>query len=827
MRRRGIRVFLLVAVILGLAIATLSYKQWEVSIFGADIGASGDGPLGLQLGLDLQGGSHLMYKADLPDEIDLAFEREDVEISEIQDLLQEQGQSRATLATRQFDISDLAFEQVARQEIRDSLTRLGPVLAFGTGDSGVEVTFAAAVEQPALEQVLEGLGHQGAAVVSSGDREFTIGELSLVEVAQGRLRDAFEVGLAPLEAFSSGDGVLSVAFRESLEESEVSGVLQEEGYEESTIVVPGQSRYHIQGLALDDAGLEELRSALERDISPFQTDGFVATINDPTRDQMKGVQDTIRRRVNALGTTDPIIQRFGEDQIVIQLPGLGESSVDVTFRTANLMTLEVAATLSNLGVPSPGVQVTGENTRSLVFTEPLGQVEKDAVAEAVETFPEGVTVEFVNDDREIALTFPEAPNQASIGNLLSEIGIVDFTVRSQSAEGRFLIRTERPLTTVAQDDIEMALEGRLAEVSTFEVSGGIERAKRLIGDTAQLVFRERECLPTLQELQAVPGLCEPVERGGAGQFVERDLGLTGEDLARAFPGRDPTTRAHEVDLEFKGRGVDIWSDVTRRLVGDSTQRIAIYLDDVQLTAPVVSGHSPDGRTRITGGFTRQEAQDLAAQLESGRLPVPLTLIREGTVDALLGADSLRKSLIAGLVGLGLVLGFMLVYYRAAGLVAATALMVYAVIVLAILKLVPVTLNLSGIAGLVLSIGMAVDANILIFERMKEEMRTGRTLSSAVEVGFRRAWVAIRDSNLSTIGTCAVLFLFGSRLGGGTPVVTGLAVTLLIGVLVSMFTAFMLSRYMLQILAITPMGRRVSLFTPEARIQAVGVAGGGH
>jgi preprotein translocase subunit SecD len=111
--------------------------------------------------------------------------------------------------------------------------------------------------------------------------------------------------------------------------------------------------------------------------------------------------------------------------------------------------------------------------------------------------------------------------------------------------------------------------------------------------------------------------------------------------------------------------------------------------------------------------------------------------------------------------------------------------------------------------------------------MKEEMRTGRTLSSAVEVGFRRAWVAIRDSNLSTIGTCAVLFLFGSRLGGGTPVVTGLAVTLLIGVLVSMFTAFMLSRYMLQILAITPMGRRVSLFTPEARIQAVGVAGGGH
>ncbi len=825
--RRGVRALVLIGVILGLSVATLSFKQWEISFFGAEIGANGDGPLGLQLGLDLQGGSHLMFKADLPDEIDLAFEQEDVEISEIQDLLEEQGQARATVATQQFDIGDLDMERVARQEIRDSLTRLGPVLVFATGDTGVEVTFGAAVGQPDLEGVLEGLGYQGAAIVNSGDLEYTIGELSLTEVAEDRLRDAFEVGLAPLEAFSSGDGILSVAFRESLEESEVTGVLQEEGYEEATIVVPGQSRFHIQGLALDDVSLQELKSAMEEEISPFQQDGFVSTLNDPTREQMKGVQDTIRRRVNALGTTDPIIQSLGEDQIIIQLPGLGESSVDVTFRTATVMTLQVAAALSGLGVPTPGVQLTGENTRSLIFTDPLGQAEKDAVNETAETFPEGVTVEFVNEDREVALIFPEAPNQASIGNVLSEIGIGDFTVKAQSAEGRFLVRTEQPLTTEQQDAIEMALEERLAEVITFEVSGGIERAKRLIGDTAQLVFRERECLPTLAELQANPGLCEPVERGGAAQFVERDLGLTGEDLARAFPGRDPTTRAHEVDLEFKGRGVDIWSDVTRRLVGDSTQRIAIYLDDVQLTAPVVSGHSPDGRTRITGGFTRQEAQDLAAQLESGRLPVPLTLIRESTVDALLGADSLRKSLIAGVVGLALVLGFMIVYYRAAGLVAATSLVVYAVIVLAILKLVPVTLNLSGIAGLVLSIGMAVDANILIFERMKEEMRTGRTLSSAVEVGFRRAWVAIRDSNVSTIGTCAVLFLFGSRLGGGTPVVTGLAVTLLIGVLVSMFTAFMLSRHMLQILAITPLGRRVSLFTPEARSQAVGVAGGGH
>ena len=154
-------------------------------------------------------------------------------------------------------------------------------------------------------------------------------------------------------------------------------------------------------------------------------------------------------------------------------------------------------------------------------------------------------------------------------------------------------------------------------------------------------------------------------------------------------------------------------------------------------------------------------------------------------------------------------------------------LIYAVIVLAIFKLVPVTLTLSGIAGIILSIGMAVDANILIFERLKEELRTGRTLASSMEVGFRRAWVAIRDGNVSTIITCAILFLFGSRLGGGTPVVTGFAVTLLIGVSVSMFTAITVSRNLLQILALTPIGRRRALFSPEPQRQPVGVVGGGH
>jgi preprotein translocase subunit SecD len=208
----------------------------------------------------------------------------------------------------------------------------------------------------------------------------------------------------------------------------------------------------------------------------------------------------------------------------------------------------------------------------------------------------------------------------------------------------------------------------------------------------------------------------------------------------------------------------------------------------------------------------ERVRTIAIQLESGRLPVPLKLVKESTVDAVLGADSLRRSLMAGLVGLALVFLFTIIYYRVPGIVAGMALLIYASIALAIFKLLPVTLTLAGIAGFILSIGMAVDANILIFERMKEELRGGRTLASAMEVGFNRAWPSIRDSNVSTFITCAILYWFGSRLGAS--LVMGFALTLFIGVAVSMFTAITVSRNLLQLVALTPVARRLNLFTPE-------------
>ena len=193
------------------------------------------------------------------------------------------------------------------------------------------------------------------------------------------------------------------------------------------------------------------------------------------------------------------------------------------------------------------------------------------------------------------------------------------------------------------------------------------------------------------------------------------------------------------------------------------------------------------------------------------------------MDSLLGDESLKASLKAGIVGLGLILLFMVLYYRMAGLVAACALVLYAVILLAIFKMIPVVLTLSGLAGLILSIGMAVDANILVFERLKEELRSGRSLLSAIEVGFRRAWPAIRDSNVSTFITCGILYLFGDRLG--EPRITGFAITLAIGVALSMFTVLFISRNFMQLLVFTPVGRKLDLFSPEGVQRPIGVAGG--
>ena len=822
MRRRGVRVFALIFVIVALAIATLSFKEIHIG----PLDASGSGPLGLTLGLDLQGGSHLQYQADLPDEVTVRF-RDKVEERDLRAVLAELGHSGPTLAKPEFNIQGLALEEPGNRALIEALGKeVGPIEAFATGDGALEVTFQDATEAPALQGALDGLGYTGAEVQSSGDRTFIIRGVSQAEAALEQLRNGLEDRLARVQSLETGDGALDMVFEGPLEEADLRKFLNEAGYVEATISVPSQERYTIGQLSLDDVTKEEMRDALEARIGPIEV--FTPRIDDPTPAQMDGVVDTIQRRVNALGTTEPIIQTLGSDRVVVQLPGVGGSTISVTFRGIPSAPL-VAAVLGSLGGAGDSVAQSGLDSYVIQSQETLAQEDRDALLDRLEgALGSGIELGATGDDeKEITLTFRSPPSELTVRGILGDLGFTDFTVGRLGAT--FTIRTDDALRTEEHDRLREALEAAdVSDIVEFEVTGGIEEAKRLIGGTAQLEFRERECLVSLEELQAarlggLPDPCQPVEQGGGGRFADKDIGLTGEDLSRAYRGQDPTTNAALVHIEFNSRGTDIFRDLTTRLAGNELGRIAIFLDEEQISAPVVRSPILAGTGVIEGGFTRASARALAIQLESGRLPVPLALIQESTVDALLGADSLRKSLIAGFVGLGLVFLFVLVYYRMAGMVAVAALLVYAVILLAIFKLVPVTLTLGGIAGLVLSIGFAVDANILIFERMKEEMRTGRTLASSMDVGFRRAWNAIRDSNVSTIITCLILWWFGSRLGA--PVVSGFALTLLIGVMVSMFTAIMVSRNMLQILALTPVGKRVDLFTPEPRRRPVGVAGG--
>lgn len=252
----------------------------------------------------------------------------------------------------------------------------------------------------------------------------------------------------------------------------------------------------------------------------------------------------------------------------------------------------------------------------------------------------------------------------------------------------------------------------------------------------------------------------------------------------------------EIHFQLNDEGAALFEDYTRTHVG---QVMCIVLDKAVVSCATINEAIPGGAVRITreGGFPPEDAESIVIRLRYGALPIPLRVETNRTVGPTLGEDSLQKSLVAGAIGLTMVVLFMLLYYRFPGLLADVALLIYAALVLALFKLIPVVLTLPGIAGFILSVGMAVDANILIFERMKEELRLEKSLRLAVEQGFGRAWPSIRDSNFSTLITCAILFWFGSYFGAS--IVKGFALTLGIGVIVSMFTAIIVTRTFLRLI----------------------------
>lgn len=338
-----------------------------------------------------------------------------------------------------------------------------------------------------------------------------------------------------------------------------------------------------------------------------------------------------------------------------------------------------------------------------------------------------------------------------------------------------------------------------------ELAGIVDTAQALdtIGRVAQLQFKiegdpSEVVLEQPQEGEDL-NVDLPIDQG-LPQFIDTDL--SGADLRKASVIIDTGqsggigTNQPQIQLQFNSDGIKKFREITQNNIG---KRVAIYLDDQIIIAPTVQSAITDGRAVITGQFTIDEANSLTAQLNAGALPVPVTVLEQRNVGPTLGQESIDKSLFAGAVGLMLVIFFMIAYYGRLGVIASVSLVLYGVITLAIYKLIPVVLTLPGLAGFILSIGMAVDANILIFERIKEEKRAGKPQSLAIENGFGRSWDAIRDANFATLLICFILFnpFDWSFLPSSGPI-RGFALTLALGIMVSLFTGILVTRNLIRV-----------------------------
>lgn len=396
----------------------------------------------------------------------------------------------------------------------------------------------------------------------------------------------------------------------------------------------------------------------------------------------------------------------------------------------------------------------------------------------------GVTEPVVQQqgNRRIIVELPGVTNPDDAIRTLRETGLLEFVEAGrQHLEAGTIIRTtfgqNQPITPTAT-----LTETAAPLVETPPVT-----------DTATLT----ETAATITETQPLT----PTEGAPVSTKVYKTI-MTGNDLESADVGIDEYGQP-EIRFKLKPSGAKIFADYTKAHIGDV---LAIVLDKRVVSAPVIQSAIPDGSGRITGRFTLEEARSVALQLRYGALPVPLKVETIRTVGPTLGQDSINKSIRAGSVGLMVVLLFMLIYYRVPGFLADLALITYGLLNFAIYKwgipsftipfFTPVTLTLPGLTGFLLSTGMAVDANILIFERMKEELRAGRPLAAAINAGFDRAWTSIRDSNLSALITCVILYWFGSNFGAST--VKGFALTLFLGVCISMFTAITVTRTLVRL-----------------------------
>jgi len=593
---------------------------------------------------------------------------------------------------------------------------------------------------------------------------------------------------------------------------------------------------------------------------------------DPTREDMEGVRNIIDRRVNEFGVSEASVQLLGggvdsvADRVLVQIPGQTGSAITLNFGADTVLPETLEAFFHNeLG----RTDATVKQNENLTLTVQLDDIRTEVVdqegfvitpSEAdewrdaiIDHSPIALQVGYILpqvdppivgedsgvdvtpiDDAETLPTLAEVEAAfASVGRSDADIDEVTaaeglfsilmygLDINSTDDDGNPILGEDQRIFAALRDIGTVQFASMQGVLTQWTLGGGVQEAKNVIGTTAQLEFRYRECgdeLPASAGIPWPPNGLTPEEWAtercsNPAYFTESATEIDAADLDDAFPSVSQGAIASPiVTLVFNDEGGQAFFDVTSR-VSARGDRLAIYLDNTELVAPGVSqGGIAGGRAIIEGGdFTSESVRTIAIQLRSGALPVGLELIQERNVDAVLGKDSLQKSLIAGGVGMILLLIFMIAYYKIPGLVASIALIAYAIMLLGIFKMVPVTLTLSGAAAVILSLGFAVDANVLIAERTKEELRSGRSLLAAITAGFERAWPSIRDGNMSTIIVAVVLFWFGDRFS--TSVMQGFALTLAIGVLLSMFTAFFASRLLLRLIALTSIGDRPNLFVP--------------
>lgn len=756
---RDLRGIALVAVITIIAVVLISIPRVNVGAFGWEFTRGDDGTfLGLSLGLDLEGGAHLVY--DIRNEDGSSPSAEDVE-------------SIRTIVERrvnEFGVSEPTVQLLGSPPDR--------ILIQIPGQSASSLTVAFDNTGPTADELRDffqtDLGKTGVDVTVGEDEAMTV-------------------------RFDDFDGSMSEEWRQQAEQKFATQFTVAFEYD---VVDPS-------------AAVSEDASAA--DPAPPGTDG-TPTADDGT--VTPGSDDASMPESTATATPEPTATPTPEPSPTADDASDGSPVPDGT------------ATLSETPVPE---DTTPDDSSSSDSQEPekIGPSQEDVQMAFNAAGFDGVTI---NEGQDTVLFQQQTPGQFSSVDAISFQGEYNgrLNERSFDDEGNIVPSDVERLRRELVEIGNMAQFRTDGNISQWTVAGGIQEAKALIGSTAKLEFRERTCgsltAPSDYEGETWPpdGLSEAewllLRCSDPQYFTERATNISAGDLTDAFPSVDGTPPQPVVTIVFNEAGRDAFFEVTGR-VARNRDVLAIYLDDVELVAPTVNTTTgegiPDGRAIISGGdFTNERVRTLAIQLRSGALPAELVLTEERNVDAILGADSLRRSLIAGGIGLGLLIVFMIAYYKVPGIVSSIALIAYAVMLLGAFKLVPVTLTLSGAAAVILSLGFAVDANILIAERTKEELRAGRGLLAAINSGFDRAWPSIRDGNLSTIIVAVVLFWFGDRFS--TSIMQGFALTLGIGVLLSMFTAFFASRLMLRLIARTGVGTNLGLFVPvpDARAQTV-------